>query len=70
MDTEILNNKQLGDIEQTGNQFLLALKRAKLMNSPLYVEVQKFVDAAGRERRRRYDEGDPGYLGTASQVKP
>jgi hypothetical protein len=65
-----LNNKQLGEIEQIGTQFLLVLKKAKLISLPIYVEVQQLVDAVGQERRRRYGEGDPGYLGTTSQVKP
>jgi len=67
---EDLNHKILGEIEQAGDKFLLALKRAKLDDTPLYAEVRKLVADAGAERRRRFDESDPGPLGIAGSLKP
>jgi hypothetical protein len=66
MNIETLNNRQLGEIEQTGDKFLQALKRGKLSDNELYQQIHKLVDEVGRERRRRFDQVDPGHLGTAN----
>jgi ribosomal 50S subunit-associated protein YjgA (DUF615 family) len=63
MDLEMVEDKQLHELERLGKEFLNAMKKAKLTEEPLYHDISALVNEAEKMRRARYDEKDNQYTG-------
>lgn len=61
MDLETLPRKQLQELEELSTKLLLALRKAKLLDSTLVTELKALKEETERIRRERYDAANSEY---------
>ena len=63
MNLDSISSKFVGELEQKVYQLLLAMRKAKLQDDPIYASLQKMEQELGQARRERFDEDHPKYQG-------
>jgi hypothetical protein len=63
MNLEMLNDKQLNEMERLVSELVVLMKRTKLADDPLYLTLINLKNAAGGVRQVRFDQHDTQYQG-------
>ena len=63
MNLEMLNDKQLNEMERLVSELVVLMKRTKLADDPLYLTLTNLKNAAGGVRQERFDQHDTRYQG-------
>lgn len=58
MNLDSLSDKNLQEVERLAKELLLVLRKSKLMEEPLFTELQTLEQEAGSLRRSRFDAKD------------
>jgi DNA gyrase/topoisomerase IV subunit A len=58
MNLDSLSDKNLQEVERLAKELLMVLRKSKLMDEPIYAELQALEQEAGSLRRSRFDATD------------
>lgn len=61
MNFETLSTKQVNEIERLTKELLLAMRKAKLQDSPITESLRLMEQQLGEIRRTRFDAANPEY---------